>query len=575
MKSFTQLKKNLKKDFSALRKLRVALLGDTATQFLNQALKGAGFDNDVDIIVWEADFNQIERQVLDLSSDLYRQESEVIIIFQSSHKLLAAYNKLKIHEYINFADRQLSLINDLFTAVNQNTRAKIIFYNFAEIDDAVFGNYANKVEASFLFQLRKINFHLSVYALSQPNFYVCDISAIQNLIGKAAMFQPSVYINTDMVLNIDVLPFIAFRTIDIIASFNGQFKKCLILDLDNTLWGGVIGDDGLDKIQIGSLGIGKAFTEFQYWLKKLKNRGIILTVCSKNNDSIAREPFEKHPDMVLHLDDIAVFLANWENKVDNIRFIQQVLNIGFDSMVFLDDNPFERNIVRENIVGITVPELPSDPADYLEYLYALNLFETSSFSTEDQHRTRQYQVQAQRSSLQTSFTNEDDFLKNLQMRSEVMPFSSFTVPRVAQLSQRSNQFNLRTIRYTEADIDMLLKNPAYHTFSFTLSDLYGDNGLIALVILRQENNLTIFIENWLMSCRVLKRGMEQFILNFIASFAIEMGFTFLKGEYLPTLKNEMVKQHYKNLGFDSSDGKWILNLRTYLPKSCFIKINKR
>ena len=161
------------------------------------------------------------------------------------------------------------------------------------------------------------------------------------------------------------------------------------------------------------------------------------------------------------------------------------------------------------------------------------------------------------------------------MRSEVMPFSSFTVPRVAQLSQRSNQFNLRTIRYTEADIDMLLKNPAYHTFSFTLSDLYGDNGLIALVILRQENNLTIFIENWLMSCRVLKRGMEQFILNFIASFAIEMGFTFLKGEYLPTLKNEMVKQHYKNLGFDSSDGKWILNLRTYLPKSCFIKINKR
>ena len=575
MKSFTQLKKNLKKDFSALKKLRVALLGDTATQFLNQALKASGFDNNVDLLVWEADFNQIERQILDPSSDLYHQQADVILIFQSSHKLLTTYNKLKISEYVNFADRQLSLINDLFIAVNKNTSAKFIFYNFAEIDDAVFGNFANKVESSFLFQLRKINFYLSVFALSSSNFYICDISGIQNLIGKPAMFQPSVYINTDMVLNIDSLPFIAFRTLDIITSFNGQFKKCVILDLDNTLWGGVIGDDGIDKIQLGNLGIGKAFTEFQYWLKKLKNRGIILAVCSKNTDSIAREPFEKHPDMVLHLDDIAVFVANWENKADNIRFIQDVLNIGFDSMVFLDDNPFERNIVRENIIGITVPELPPDPADYLEYLYTLNLFETASFSTEDQNRTSQYQVQAQRSSFQTSFTNENDFLKNLQMKSEVQPFNSFSVPRVAQLSQRSNQFNLRTIRYTEADIEMLLKNPAYHTFSFTLTDLYGDNGLIALVILRQENNQTLFIENWLMSCRVLKRGMEQFTLNFIAEFAQEKGYTYLKGEYLPTPKNEMVKDHYKKLGFDSADGKWLLNLTEYQPMPCFITINNR
>lgn len=573
MKSFTQLKKNLKKDFSALKKLRVALLGDTATQFLNQALKASGFDKNVDLIVWEADFNQIERQILDPSSDLFQQEADVVIIFQSSHKLLAAYNKLKISEYVSFADHHLSLVNDLYTAVNKNPRAKFIFYNFAEIDDAVFGNFANKVESSFLFQLRKINFHLSVYALSSANFYICDISGIQNLIGKPAMFQPSVYINTDMVLNIDALPLIALRTIDIITSFNGQFKKCVILDLDNTLWGGVIGDDGIDKIQLGSLGIGKAFTEFQYWLKKLKNRGIILAVCSKNTDSIAREPFEKHPDMVLHIDDIAVFVANWENKADNIRFIQNVLNIGFDSMVFLDDNPFERNIVRENIAGITVPELPPDPADYLEYLYTLNLFETASFSTEDQNRTSRYQVQAQRSSFQTTFTNEIDFLKNLQMKSEVQPFNSFTVPRVAQLSQRSNQFNLRTIRYTEADIEMLLKNPAYHTFSFTLTDLYGDNGLVALVILRQENNQTLFIENWLMSCRVLKRGMEQFILNSIARFTQEMGYSCLKGEYLPTPKNEMVKEHYKKLGFDSADGIWLLNLDEYQPIPCFININ--
>uniref|UniRef100_UPI000B0CE234 HAD-IIIC family phosphatase n=1 Tax=Bacteroides fragilis TaxID=817 RepID=UPI000B0CE234 len=188
------------------------------------------------------------------------------------------------------------------------------------------------------------------------------------------------------------------------------------------------------------------------WVKKLKNRGIIIAVCSKNNEGKAKEPFERNPEMVLKLDDIAVFVANWENKADNIRTIQRTLNIGFDSMVFLDDNPFERNMVREHVPGVTVPELPEDPGDYLEYLYTLNLFETASFSEDDKDRTKQYQIEAKRVSLQQSFTNEAEFLKSLVMVSEVKGFDKFNTPRVAQLSQRSNQFNLRTVRYTEAEI---------------------------------------------------------------------------------------------------------------------------
>ena len=190
-----------------------------------------------------------------------------------------------------------------------------------------------------------------------------------------------------MVLSIDALPLVGSRTLDILCAIKGDFKKCIILDLDNTTWGGVIGDDGMENIQVGSLGIGKAFTEFQYWVKKLKSRGIIVSVCSKNTESVALEPFEKHPEMVLQLDDISVFVANWENKADNIRHIQSILNIGFDSMVFIDDNPFERNIVRENLPEVTVPEMPEDPAEYLEYLYKLNLFETVSHSKLDKDRT--------------------------------------------------------------------------------------------------------------------------------------------------------------------------------------------
>ena len=571
MKNFSQLKKNLKNDFSNLKPVKVALLGDTATQFLTQALRGTGFDAGFNLNIWEADFNQVERQVFDPTSELYDFAPEVIIIFQSAHKLLGKYNKLSADAYGSLAEKELELIKNLTGTINSKLNTKIIYYNYTEINDAVFGNYASKLPSSFLFQTRKLNFGLMEFAAMQSNFYVCDLSSIQNQFGKATLFQTSIYINTEMVLSIDILPAVALSTVEMIGTMYGKLKKCLILDLDNTLWGGVIGDDGMENIQLGTLGIGKAFTEFQYWIKKLKNRGIILTVCSKNTEHIAKEPFEKHPDMVLHLDDIAVFKANWENKVENIREIQSILNIGFDSMVFLDDNPFERNIVRENIPEITIPELPEDPAEYLEYLYTLNLFETISFSNEDVERTKQYQTAVKRTVEQKSFVNEAEFLQSLNMVSLIEPFNKFNTPRVAQLSQRSNQFNLRTVRYTESDIENLCNSAAHFTFSFTLEDKFGNNGMICVIILKKETADTLFIDTWFMSCRVLKRGMENFTLNTIADFAKANGFKYLKGEYLQTAKNEMVKEHYQNLGFEDEGGHWLLDLDNYTNRKSFIE----
>ena len=575
MKNFTQLKKNLKKDFSDYKKLKIALLGDTATQFLNQAIRGIGYENKLNLHIWEADFNQIERQIFDPTSELYEFNPEMVIVFQSSHKLLDKYNKSSTEEQLYLADNEIKKINNIYLTIRNNLECKVIFYNYTEIDDAVFGNYSNKIESSFLFQLRKLNYELMQYALKNTNLYLIDLSTIQNQVGKTDIFQTSVYINTDMILSIDVLPKIAKRTVDLINNLTGRLKKCIILDLDNTMWGGVIGDDGLENIQIGSLGIGKAFSEFQYWVKKLKNRGIIVAICSKNTESVAKEPFEKHPDMVLRLEDIAVFMANWENKADNIRQIQSVLNIGFDSMVFLDDNPFERNIVRENIPDICVPELPEDPADYLEFLYKQNLFETISFSGEDTKRTKLYQIEAQRSGNQQNHTNVDEFLKSLDMVSLVESFKKFNTPRIAQLSQRSNQFNLRTVRYTENDIEKISKSGNFYTFAFTLEDKFGDNGLICVVILSKEDKQTLFIDTWFMSCRVLKRGMENFVLNTIIYQAIENKYKFLKGEYIPTPKNDMVKEHYSDLGFEKEGNYWVLDLNSYKKNKSFIKLKNK
>ena len=574
MITLKELKRNLKKDNSGYAFFKMAIVGDTATQLLCTAIRGMGVERNYNIDLFEAEYNQVERQLLDPTSDIYKFDADFIVIFQSSHKLGEQHSLLSLEQQEALADERISFLT-LICEKPALAGKKIIYFNYPEIEDTVFGSYANKIESSFTYQVRKLNYELMRLSQKYQNLFVCDVAGLQNKFGRDFMFSTNVYTNTDMILSMDALPYVASRVMDIVCAVKGQFKKCLILDLDNTVWGGVIGDDGMEGIQLGhGLGIGKAFSEFQMWVKKLKQRGIIICVASKNNEDTAKEPFEKHPDMVLKLDDIAVFQANWETKVDNIRTIQSILNIGFDNMVFLDDNPFERNMVRENIPGITVPELPEYPEDYLEYLYSLNLFETASYSNLDKDRTKQYQVEAQRVTLSKTFSNEADFLKSLNMVSVVSGFTKFNIPRVAQLSQRSNQFNLRTVRYTDADIEALANDPDVIDLSFTLEDKFGDNGLIAVVIMKPLDKETLFVDTWFMSCRVLKRGMENFTLNTMVEAAKAKGYKKIIGEYLSTAKNGMVAEHYANLGFEKVDGsdtaKYELDVVNYHEKDCYI-----
>ncbi|MBV9988771.1 MAG: HAD family hydrolase [Chitinophagaceae bacterium] len=562
----------MKKDFSGMPVIKAALLGDSATQWLHEALRGCAYAYGIDLQIWEADYNQQERQLMDPGSELYRQQPQIILLFRSTQALLHRFDTMPANERATMADRELELIRSMANAVQSFSSARLICYNYAEMDDAVFGNYANRTPSSFLFQLRKLNFSLMQLSAALKDLFICDLNIVQQSLGREQFFRPAIYVNTEMTVSLEALPAVAERTLAIVRALQGQSHKCLVLDLDNTLWGGIIGDDGLENIQLGNLGIGKAFVAFQHWIKKLKERGIILAVCSKNSPEIAQEVFEKHPEMVLRLDDFAVFAVNWENKADNLRHIQSILNIGFDSMVFLDDNPFEREMVRTHVPGITVPELPGDPAEYLEYLQGMNLFETISVSAEDADRNKLYQAEALRKSTIQKFTNEDDYLQSLLMQSRVEPFNNYNTPRVAQLTQRSNQFNLRTVRYTEADIERIASSQQHAGFCFTLEDTFGSHGLIAVVILVKEDPATLFIDTWLMSCRVLKRGMEQFTLNTLAAFAKKHGFRKLKGEYRPTAKNGLVKDHYEALGFTQSGDHWLLDMDGYENRKCFINI---
>jgi len=467
----------------------------------------------------------------------------------------------------------MEYLKALYQSVSDQCKAKVLFNNFPEINDGVFGHFAGKEKKSFLFQLRKLNLQLLEWAQDEPAIFICDFESLQSEIGRANVFDPKLYVNADMVYSIEFLSHLAKAVTDIVSSILGSVRKCVILDLDNTLWGGIIGDDGMEGIQVGALGLGKAFSDLQHWLKELKNRGILLAVCSKNTKEIAEEPFLLHPDMVLKMEDIAIFVANWENKVDNIRHIQSVLNIGFDSMVFLDDNKFEREMVKGAIPELTIPDLPEDPAEYLSYIQRLNLFETVSFTEEDEDRTRLYQEEAGRVSFEKSFRNEAEFLESLEMVAQVKSVDPFSAPRVAQLTQRSNQFNLRTVRYTEGEILDIIQSSEYFTLSFSLEDKFGKHGLISAVILKRLDDEHLFIDTWIMSCRVLKRGMEQFALNCVVDIARKNKFTKVLGDYIPTRKNGLVKEHYPNLGFAQVSGeKWELPTADFQIKKTYIKL---
>lgn len=548
MYSFRELQKGRKKNIEG-NEIRLAVLGNCATQFFSEAIEGLGKLSGINLSVFDADYNQIDEQLLEPSSEVYLYKPDEILLWISTEKLYEEYLDKDVSTRSSFAETCMQRIEHYWDLIAKNSKARIIQLNFSEIDDKVMGQYSCKVDLTFVFQIRKLNFLLQKAESKNNRVYPVDALAVQINLGRETYFNAPLYYNAKMPVAMGALPYLAKAVIDVIMAMSGKIKKCIILDLDNTLWGGVIGDDGMAGIEIGELGKGHVFTNLQRWFKQLKDCGIIIAICSKNDEDIAKEPFEKHDEMVLSLSDISLFVANWNDKASNIRVIQESLNIGMDSIVFLDDNPFERNLVKEKFPDIEVPELPEDPALWLAFLQKQNYFDTASYTGERSDRTKLYQAEYERKKLKQNFESIDDYLQSLMMVGNAKPFEPLKYPRISQLTQRSNQFNLRTIRYTENEIQRIAEDDHYITLYYTLKDKFGDHGLVSVVILEKRSDEELFVDTWLMSCRVLKRGMEEFIINHMVRTATDGGFRTLLCEYLPTPKNQMVKDVYGKMGF--------------------------
>ncbi|WP_428395480.1 HAD-IIIC family phosphatase [Lichenicoccus sp.] len=364
----------------------------------------------------------------------------------------------------------------------------------------------------------------------------------------------------------------------LLAAYQGRSRKCLVLDLDNTLWGGVVGDDGVQGLLLGNgSSLGEAFIDFQTYARALSRRGVILAVCSKNDEANAREPFDTHPEMVLKHSDIACFVANWQDKASNLREIASRLNIGLDSLVFADDNPFERNIVRRELPMVAVPELPDDPSLYARVIADAGYFEGVQLTDEDRARSGQYQATLQRAAVQQSVTDLPSYLRSLEMRMHWTRFDAIGLPRIVQLVNKTNQFNLTTRRTTSDDIERIIAAPGALSLQIRLIDRFGDNGIISIIAGEAEPTGDMLLHTWLMSCRVLGRGVEQATLNLVLDEARRLGARRLIGIYRPSAKNEMVRQHYVGLGFSlldtEADGitRWALEVETAQPVNTFIQ----
>jgi len=504
-------------------------------------------------ISWSAeflvgDYDNYVAEIMEDSSALYRFKPEVILLLPSHQRcqyLGQLFDERQRQE--TEGKRTASHILDLCRTAYARTGADIVLANFPLPGRFDPGNYRTRTLGSDWSFRKFVNLELGLTA--PPYVHICDVEFLSARRGTLAAWDARAWFETKQPYGRDLMLDVAEEAARLISSLRDSAKKVAVLDLDNTLWGGVVGEDGWEGLDIGDTSPrGEAFKAFQQYLLTLTHRGILLAVCSKNDHHKAIEVFEKHPEMVLRLQNFVSFKANWQPKSENIRQIAAELNLGLDSFVFIDDNPAEIEIVKQFVPEVSTLLLGADPSEFVGLLQDARYFEPNSVTAEDAERVSQYQVEAQRQELLTSVTDMETYLESLGMEAVIREFRAEDLPRITQLINKSNQFNLTTRRRTEAQVQAVIADPACFHFSVRLRDRFGDYGLIA-VLIAKITGTEADIDTLIMSCRVLKRQVEEEVLNQIVRLARRFKCTAIKGVYVPTAKNGLVRDHYPELGF--------------------------
>jgi len=536
-------------DFSPLAPFRMSLVGNGTSEFIRAGLIATAARHGLALDCAAAGYGQALQDSLQPDSAIHRDAPAVVLIALDWRALPLGLTPGDAAAAEGSVEAALDYLDSIRAAVRRNSGAICMVQNLAAPPEGTFGSLDRRLPGTLRCLIDGVNSGLVKRLRDSPDV-LFDVAGIAETVGLSNWHSPNEWNTAKLPFALEYLPLYADHVCRLLAAQRGLSRRCLVLDLDNTLWGGVIGDDGLNGIHIGQGdGVGEAYADFQRYVIALRDRGVVLAVCSKNEEEAARLPFREHPDMLLRDGDFAVFQANWNDKATNIQAIADTLALGLESFVFVDDNPFERTLVREMLPKVAVPEMPEDPAWYARTLSAAGYFEALTFSEEDTKRASYYAGNAQRAILGRQAGDLNAYLASLEMKITFQPFLETARARVAQLINKSNQFNLTTRRYTEAEVARLESDPSVFTLQVRLRDKLGDNGMISVVICRPAEPSVWEIDTWLMSCRVLGRLVETAVLRELLEHARGRGVTRLRGVYLRTDRNKLVQEHYPNLGF--------------------------
>ena len=538
---------------SGLRPLRIALLSSHTVDHLVPAIRVAGLQRGLALSVHVAPYGLYRQALLSDDPDLLAFAPQVVLLALDARDAPLQLPLEASQEQVDAAvAERVAELRLLWRRARERFAAQVIQQTLVAADPPAFGSFEALVPAAPYTLIERLNAAIR-QAAREDGVLLMDLAwlAAQGCFG-AGVAEPVRWHQAKQLVSPNLAPLYGDHLVRILAASAGLSRKCLVLDLDNTLWGGVIGDDGLEGIQLGQGSpSGEAYLAFQRYVALLSRRGIILAVCSKNDPEVAEGAF-KHSEIALKRSDIAAFVANWEDKAGNLRRIAKMLNIGLDSLVFVDDNPAERDIIRRELPEVAVPELPDDVADYPARLAAAGYFEAVSFTSDDAIRGRNYALNTERELALSQATDMDGYLRGLAMVLHATPIGQAELARCTQLINKTNQFNLTTRRYSEAEVERIVGSPGAVALAFRLSDKFGDNGLISVVLARPDpalNDDELLIDTWLMSCRVLGRQVECAVLEVLSRAASRAGYRALIGEYRRTERNGMVAEHYPKLGF--------------------------
>ena len=547
---------------------RLGIVSNATTHPLVPALVATAARHGIELVCIEAEYGQAMQEALSADSTIRTARPDAVLIALDHRGLRLKSTPGDAEAAGQSVADSLAMLAALRAGFHGETGTICILQTLARPPETMFGSLDAALPGTLRYLTDEFNRALAESLSGTPDLLL-DVAGLAATVGLSNWHDPTLWNMAKIPFAATFLPLYADHACRLVAALRGKSRRCLILDLDNTLWSGVIGDDGLEGIVIGQGdATGEAHLEVQQTALALRGRGIVLAVSSKNNDEVARLPFRDHADMLLREEHIAVFQANWNDKATNIAAIAQELALGVDAMAFLDDNPVERGLVRRILPAVAVPELPSDPALYARTLLASGYFEAITFSGEDRKRADFYQDNARRIGLQKQAGDVDSYLASLDMVISFEPFDAAGRARIAQLVSKSNQFNLTTRRYTEAELALLEVDADCFTLQIRLADTFGDNGMICVVICRPEPGEANAwqIDTWLMSCRVLMRRVEQATLAEILRSARRRGIARLIGRYRRTARNSMVADHYAKLGFTQTammeDGgsDWLLDV---------------